>query len=332
MKKLFLTFILIIFSFSLTAQDSDIDSMLNSQDIIQKKLGLKYAQKDNKYEEKVIEIFKSDTENPEVRMFAARVLGVYKDDNSLTALLSVLKSVTDESIQASIINALSKFEDDKAVEAVIDILRNGKTEYIRSVAVQTLKFVNKDKVVDALIESLDDDSPLVRKKIVIALGDMGNKKAIPELQKVVKIDENEDVKANAQSSLYKLGVKNKNLKSTSTALILGVVPVNGLGLWYSDKKMLAITDLTLQLVSIGMMYYGYSGFNDMDRNNQLIDPAKHYSFIGGATIFLLGYVLDIVMPVMSVSEQNQAENAKTVFIPTFFTNGETTVFGFSFNF
>jgi meiotically up-regulated gene 157 (Mug157) protein len=70
----------------------------------------------------------------------------------------------------------------------------------------------------------------------------------------------------------------------------------------------------------------------MNKDNQLVDSGKHYAFIGGATIFIIGYVWDIVMPVMSVSSQNDKENEKTALKPMFFTNGETTVMGFSFNF
>jgi len=331
MKNLFLMMFLVLFSFTVFAEE-DVNTMLDSADIMQKKMGLRYAQKDVKYEEKVIEILKSESENLEVKMMAARTLGAYKDDTSLNVLLEVLKSSKEEDLQASILSSLSKYENKlEAVNAIIDILKNGKTEYIRSVSVQTLKYIKTNDVLNALIEALDDDSSLVRRKVTVAIGEMGDKKAIPALEKVVKSDEDNEVRANAQSSLYKLGVKNENLKSTSTALLLGITPINGLGLWYSGHTMLAITNLLLEGAAVGMIVYGYDGFNDMDINNKLVDPGKHYAFIGGATIFLIGYVWDIVMPVMSVSSQNDKEKIQA-FRPILFTNGETTVLGFSFNF
>lgn len=331
MKNLLITLFLILFSISIFAEE-DVNTLLSSTDIMQKKMGLRYAQKDKKYEDKVIEILNSESENLEVKMIAARALGIYKDDKSLTTLLDSLKTSKEEDLQASILGSLSKYDNnEKAINAIIDILKNGKTEYIRSVSVQTLKYIKTDAVFNAFIEALDDDSALVRRKVTTALGELENKKAIPALKKIVKTDEDNQVRANAQSSLYKLGVKNENLKSTSTALLLGVTPINGLGLWYSGNTMLAITNFVLEGAAVGMMFYGYDGFNDMNKDNKLVDPGKHYAFIGGATTFLIGYIWDIVMPVMSVSSQNDREKA-TAFKPIFFTNGEATVLGFSFNF
>jgi len=331
MKNLLITLFLILFSLSVFAEE-DVNALLNSTDIMQKKMGLRYAQKDKKYEDKVIEILNSESENLEVKMIAARTLGVYKDEKSMIVLLDVLKSSTEEDLQSSVLSSLSKYDNnEKAVNAIIDILKNGKTEYIRSVAVQTLKYIKTEAVFNAFLEALDDDSALVRRKVTIALGELGNKKAIPALKKVVKTDEDNQVKANAQSSLYKLGVKNENLKSTSTALLLGITPINGLGLWYSGETMLAITNFVLEGAAVGMILYGYDGFNDMNKDNKLVNPGKHYAFIGGATMFLIGYVWDIVMPVMSVSAQNDKEKT-TAFKPIFFTNGEATVVGFSFDF
>ncbi len=331
MKNLLIALFLILFSTSIFAEE-DVNALLSSTDIMQKKMGLRYAQKDKKYEDKVIEILNSESENLEVKMIAARTLGVYKDDKSLKTLLDTLKSSKEEDLQSSILSSLSKYDNNEdAINAIINVLKTGKTEYIRSVSVQTLKYIKTEAVFNAFIEALDDDSALVRRKITVALGELENKKAIPALKKIVKIDEDNQVKANAQSSLYKLGVKNENLKSTSTALLLGVAPINGLGLWYSGETMLAITNFVLEGAAVGMMAYGYNGFNDMNKDNKLVNPGKHYAFIGGATIFLIGYVWDIVMPVMSVSSQNDKAKA-TAFKPIFFTNGEATVLGFSFNF
>ena len=330
MKNLLITLFLIFFSVSIFAQE-DVDAMLNSSDLMQKKLGLRYAQKDKKYEDKVIEIFKNSEENIEVRGVAARTLGAYKDDLSLKALIEVLKSADAEDLQAAILSSLAKYNSDESVDAIITVLKDGKTEYIRSVAVQTLKYLSGEKVFNALIEALDDDSPLVRRKVVVALGEIGNKAAIDPLKRVVKEDEDEEVRKNAQSSLYKLGVKNENLKSIKLTLAFGLIPINGWGLFYSGHKTLAIADLAVEALAVGMMVYGYDKFNDYDQNNKLEDANKHYAFLGGATMFLAGYILDIVMPVMSVSSQNENERINA-FKPTFFTNGETTVLGFSFNF
>jgi len=330
MKKLLLAMFLVFFSLSIFAEE-DVTVLLNSTDMMQKKLGLRYAQKDVKHEDKVIEILKSDTENLEVKIMATRTLGAYNTDKSLNVLLEVLSSSSSEDLQSSILSSLPS-DKEPAVDAMILVLSNGKTEYIRSVAVQILRYIKNDKVFDAFILALDDDSPIVRRKVALAFSELENKKAIPALQKVAKEDEDEQVVANAKSSLYKLGVVNENLKSTSVALLLGVAPVNGLGLWYAGHKLQAITNFVLEGAAVGMMVYGYSGFNDVDSNNKLKESGKHYAFIGGATLFVVGYVWDIIMPVLSVSSQNDEENAKTAFRPTFFTNGETTVMGFSFNF
>ena len=100
MKNLLITLFLILLSISIFAEE-DVNALLNSTDIMQKKMGLRYAQKDNKYEEKVIEILNSESENLEVKMIAARTLGVYKDDKSLTVLLNTLKSSKEEDLQSS---------------------------------------------------------------------------------------------------------------------------------------------------------------------------------------------------------------------------------------
>jgi len=330
MKK-FIVVMIVFFSFGIFAQEN-IDEMLSSSDIMQKKLGLRYAQKDKKYEDKVIEIFKNTSENLEVRSTAARTLGVYKDDASLNALLEVLKSSGEEDLQSSILASLAKYEgNESATDAIIEVLKTGKTEYIRSVAVQTLKYIKNDKVFNSLIEALDDDSALVRRKVVVALGEMGNKAAIAPLKEIVKQDDDDEVRKNAQSSLYKLGVKNENLKSLPVALGLGVIPVNGLGLYYAGYTKMALINLLSESVAVGLLVYGYDKFNKYDSNNRLVEPGKHYAFLGGATMFLVGYVWDIVKPVMAVSSQNEEEKMNA-FRPVFFTNGEATVLGFSFNF
>jgi len=332
MKKLLI--MTLIFALSLPLFADKVEEMLDSSDLMQQKLGISQAARKPALEKKVIELFKNKETNLEARMVAARTLGVYKTDLSLDTLLEVIKE-DSEDLQSSIVNALIKFgNNEKSVNAIINLLKSGKTEFIRSIAAQSLSNLSNEKVVDALIESLDDDSILVRKKAANSLGEIGNKKSVPALQKLYKDEDDADLKSYIFSALKKMGAIESKSKSTTTALLFGITPVNGLALWYADKKVLAITDFVVEAAAVGMMVYGYDGFNQMNENQQYVNAGKHWSFIGGVTLFTVGYIIDIVLPIMTVSKYNQDQESKNVynFTPSFFTDGKTTVAGFSFNF
>ncbi len=328
MKKLFI----LMFFVCLNIFAQDITEMLNSEDLIQKKLGIRQAAQKPELETKIIEMFKTDT-NLEVQMEAARVLGAYKKESCLNVLLEVLKTTDSEDLQSSIIQALINYSDkESAVNAILDILKNGKTEFTRSIAAQTIVDIKTEPVVDALLEALNDNSPIVRKKAANTLGEIGNKKAIPKLQELEKSDPDNEVKSYVVTALRKMGVENENLKSTSTALIFGLIPINGLGLWYADSKILAVTNFLVECAAVGMIFYGYDSINDTNDKNQLKEPSKHYIGLAGFTLLVSGYLFDIIYPVYSVSKFNEKQEIKTTFKPSFFTNGEFTVVGFSLDF
>ncbi|MBN2695667.1 HEAT repeat domain-containing protein [bacterium] len=328
--KLLTIFTVFLLTFPLFSQE--ILEMLNSSDLMQKKLGIRQAISKKDLEPKIIELFHSDS-NLEIQMEAARTLGVYKTDTALNALLDKLPKTDSEELQSYIVQALSNYLSKKEAEnAIISILQKGKTEFTRSIAAQTLSKSSSEESLNALIEALTDDSSVVRKKVVNTLGELGNKKSIPALEKVKKDDPDAETRSYALSALKKMGVEDESLKSTSTALILGLTPINGLGLWYADHKALAIVNFILEGAAIGMIVYGWDGINDTNQSNELVDPGKHWTGIAGFSLLIASYLFDVIYPVMSVSKFNEKQESKTVFKPIFFTNGEATVFGFSLNF
>ncbi len=321
-----------IFLLSLSLFSQEISEMLDSSDLIQKKLGIRQAMSKKELEPKIIELLKSDS-NIEIQMEAARTLGVYKTDSAMSVLLETLTKTDSEELQSYIIQALSNYISKKeAEEAIIVILKKGKTEFTRSIAAQTLSKSDSENSINALIEALIDDSSVVRKKVVNTLGELGNKKAIIALKKVQSEDPDGETRSYATSALRKMGVEDENLKSTSTALILGLTPINGLGLWYADHKALAIVNFLLEGAAVGMIFYGWDGINKTNKSNELVEPGKHYMGIAGFSILIATYLFDVIYPVMSISKYNEKQETKTVFKPIFFTNGEATVLGFTLNF
>jgi len=332
MKKLLVIALSIFLTIPLFA--SKIEEMIDSTEIMQQKLGVNQASREKALEPKIIELFKNKDTNLEVRMVAARTLGAYKTDNSLNALLEVI-SDDSEDLQSAIISSLVKYSDkEKAVDAIINSLKNGKTEFVRSISAQSLASIKTDKVVTALIEALDDDSVLVKQKAANSLGEIGDKRAIPALKRVYKEEDDPNLKSYTFSALKKMGGIKVETKSTTTALLLGLTPINGLGLWYADKKLLAIADLTVQAASVAMIIYGVDSFNQKDSTGAYKDAGKHYSFLGGVVLFSAGYILDIVLPVMAVSKYNERNESDSVynFTPVIFTDGKTTVAGFNLDF
>ncbi len=332
MKQLF---IIIGILLSTSIFSKEILEMIESEDLNTKKLGVMKAAKKKELEPKVIEIFKNKDSNLELRIIAARTLAVYKTDNSLNALIEESNSKSED-LQTSIIRSLIKFKkNEKAINTIIKLLKNGKTEFVRSSAAQTLGEVkNNSSVVDALIFALDDDSVLVRKKAANSLGEIKDKKAIPALKKAHKDAENKDLKSYIFSALKKMDAVKINKKSTTTALLLGITPVNGLGTWYAGNKILAISNVVIEAAAIGMMVYGFSGFNERDEDLKYKEPAKHWLFITGLSLFTAGYVLDIVYPIISVNNYNKRQENKTSYriTPMFFSDGKTTVAGININF
>lgn len=129
--------------------------------------------------------------NHRLRMSAASALGMLGDQEAIPPLLNLLNTEEDIEVRFLIVHALGFFsKNDLVVETLTNILIN-KTENpkIRGHAAESLAFNRDDsEIVNLMITALKDPSVEVRFWAAYALGQLGNKTAIPELERLAATD------------------------------------------------------------------------------------------------------------------------------------------------
>jgi HEAT repeat protein len=153
----------------------------------------------------------SKEKSPEAKAALARALGDLKDPSSLPALQDALDlGATDGAtsrMNSAIAQALGSIPDARSVPALLRLLRS-KDDYVRIDAIQALAALRAAEAVGPLMElALDDaSSPLVNRRAVAALGDIGDPKAVNVLLKALyKQRGNQNFANEASFSLYQIG-------------------------------------------------------------------------------------------------------------------------------
>ena len=138
-------------------------------------------------------------ENHDIREQAIRALGEIKDPSAIETLIQRLKKGGTPSnyIKWALLGMR-----EEAVPALIELLLDEESQIVRLRVIEILGGTQNTKVVDALIQMLNVDDRFVRSKAVINLGRIGDMRAIDSL---IPMLEDTFVREDAEKSLYRLG-------------------------------------------------------------------------------------------------------------------------------
>jgi HEAT repeat protein len=125
-----------------------------------------------------------------VRIAVCNSLGIIGDDRAVEPLLQVLDHDSESSVKIAAIQALRTLGDERARRPLIRVLEDKDIEgAIRGVAAEALvRFADTESFL-ALVKALNDESVEVRYDASFALGEMGNKEAIPYLRDLADSDD-----------------------------------------------------------------------------------------------------------------------------------------------
>lgn len=153
----------------------------------------------------------NDAKKPEVKLAIARVLGEQKDASALDALVNAIDPAASESdgkaMNKEIATALGELGDKKAVTALTRLLKT-KDNFTVLAAIDALGTLKAKEAFEPLYEIGTDDAiePFITKKAIIALGNLGDPRAVPGLIKAM-FKERRGISFYMESSfaLYQLG-------------------------------------------------------------------------------------------------------------------------------
>lgn len=153
----------------------------------------------------------SDSRDAAIREAAAFTLGQRKVAGAVEPLIAALKQDSDKNVRIAAALALGKLKDLRAVEPLIEVF--GMEEIRRNAAEMTRRMLAGEYVnlaSDHLRQQLTGEAePLVHRAAAIALGQLGDKRAIESLQFVAGATSRDDVKKAATDALKRLGAKPK---------------------------------------------------------------------------------------------------------------------------
>lgn len=152
-----------------------------------------------------------EEKKPEVKAVIARVLGEAKQSSSVDALVNAIDPAASDSeaktMNKEIAVALGKLGDTKGAAALTRLLKT-KDNYTVVAAIEALGEMRAKESFDALYAIATDDAiePFITKKAIMALGDLGDPRAVPGLVRAM-FKERRGVSFYGESSfaLYQLG-------------------------------------------------------------------------------------------------------------------------------
>ena len=142
-----------------------------------------------------------------VRQYSAWALGKIGEEINTDVALALVFALRDEhpDVGKSAAKALGNIGVRKPmIPLLIKGLRGGKTQSRRAV-VDVLMHLEGKLAYSTLITALDDLDPEVRQSAMAALGELGDKKALPKFRKSLLLDRNVGVRTEAAYRLGKLG-------------------------------------------------------------------------------------------------------------------------------
>lgn len=123
-----------------------------------------------------------DSEDAQVGVWAAQILGAIGNEDALPALVSAMSGPRD--VRDAAVDAIKRFPDDVAVRAFIDALRSDSRD-AQATALGQLARLGDTSATAAVAEVARGDNPLVANTAVNTLGDLGGPDAAAALGEMV---------------------------------------------------------------------------------------------------------------------------------------------------
>lgn len=136
-------------------------------------------------------------EGGEVRVDAARTLGVFKDVSAVPALIDAIDMgvgtgqdpASKEANEGNkeIARSLAELGDKNAVKPLADLATRSKDNFAKVAAIEALGALKDQKAVEPLMKIATDENvePYVNKKAILALGEIGDPAATPAIVKML---------------------------------------------------------------------------------------------------------------------------------------------------
>ena len=164
------------------------------------------ALSDRNKAEELLSLAMSDSE-ARVRAEVVRVIGAAGSQDLLRNLIGVLND-PDERVRADAVETLSQARNSWAADVFLPLLRDPDNR-VRANAALSMWQLGHPDIMKTLIEMLSDEDESMRSSAVWVLGEMGSLNALKAIERILEIDKNEGVRANARKSIDKI-MRNNN--------------------------------------------------------------------------------------------------------------------------
>ncbi|MEQ8189422.1 MAG: protein kinase, partial [Candidatus Eremiobacterota bacterium] len=144
-------------------------------------------------------IIQLTVQNQELKKLAIKSLGEMNIEQVIPPLISTFKNDEDWKIRKEALLALEKFKDEAITGALCERLNLEKHTEVKSHIIRVLGELRVTEAVDLIIETLSDPASDIKWRSIIALGNIGDKKALEPLFNIVKKEE--DFRDDAKASI-----------------------------------------------------------------------------------------------------------------------------------
>jgi len=124
-----------------------------------------------------------------MRSEAARSLGVLNSKKATSFLIKSLRKDTNAEVRMYAAHAFGLLHDERALEPLVETLSDTEENpKVRGMAAETLGSMCDERAILPLIKALSDHSVEVRFWSAFALGELGAVQALPELERLLNVD------------------------------------------------------------------------------------------------------------------------------------------------
>lgn len=151
-------------------------------------------------------IFALESKDENARMGAMELAGVLKDKRMVIPLLSVMKDSQSPEESRLARSTLRKMKDKIDVDLYLRNASFSSSKDERDMAIQVLSIIADERCIGLLMDLLKDDDVFIRGRAVQAIMATGDKRAIPQLEKMLKDKKNERIFPIIKSALKLMSV------------------------------------------------------------------------------------------------------------------------------
>ncbi len=152
---------------------------------------------------KIAEILDNEDEVHDVRITAAKALGVIRSPLAVEALLRHVNA-KESHVRFFVLNSLGQQEDPKAIPALAETAVGAEDAVMRRSAIYSLGIIKDPLAIPHLGKLLDDQNNDIRMQAARAMGEIGGQATVPFLSRALK-DTSADVRREALYSLNSVG-------------------------------------------------------------------------------------------------------------------------------